>query len=298
MRVAHHADAPAAWRLSYGSGGAGPNVIGEFLLPIGGTVTTRALFAEGQILFREGDPADSVLRLLRGTVDVLRELAGDPVLLGTVGGGQFIGEMGVVENRPRSATARAASEVEVEILTPSEFLDQIASSPRTARQLIQRLSQRLREADDRIVNDERRSVQPHGNRQTAGDQTAISLVNNAYLAAKTPWLQRQLQTPFELGELPFIVGREPVAGEGSPPLQPDLKLDDTAPFRLSRNHFAIEKREGSYHVRDLCSTLGTIVNGEPIGTHFRADDAPLRAGENEVIAGGMDSLFVFSVFVA
>jgi hypothetical protein len=30
------------------------------------------------------------------------------ILLGTVGGGQFIGEMGVVENRPRSATARAA----------------------------------------------------------------------------------------------------------------------------------------------------------------------------------------------
>jgi hypothetical protein len=51
-------------------------------------------------------------------------------------------------------------------------------------------------------------------------------------------------------------------------------------------------------VRDLCSTLGTIVNGEPIGDHFRGDDAPLRAGENEVIAGGVDSPFVFSVSIA
>jgi CRP/FNR family cyclic AMP-dependent transcriptional regulator len=51
-------------------------------------------------------------------------------------------------------------------------------------------------------------------------------------------------------------------------------------------------------VRDLYSTLGTIVNGEPIGEHFRSDEAPLRAGENEVIAGGVDSLFVFSVFIA
>jgi hypothetical protein len=41
----------------------------------------------------------------------------------------------------------------------------------------------------------------------------------------------------------------------------------------------------------------TIVNGEPIGEHFRGDDAPLRAGENEVIAGGVDSPFVFSVFI-
>ena len=59
----------------------------------------------------------------------------------------------------------------------------------------------------------------------------------------------------------------------------------------------IEKRDGSYYVRDLFSTLGTIVNGEPIGEHFRSDDRPLRGGENEVIAGGVDSPFVFSVLV-
>jgi CRP/FNR family cyclic AMP-dependent transcriptional regulator len=87
-------------------------------------------------------------------------------------------------------------------------------------------------------------------------------------------------------------------GQGPPRLQPDLKLDDTVPFRPSRNHFIIEKRDGSYYVRDLCSTLGTIVNGEPIGNHFRGDDARLQAGENEVIAGGVDSPFVFSVFIA
>ena len=110
-------------------------------------------------------------------------------------------------------------------------------------------------------------------------------------------MQRQFRTPLGLGDLPFIVGRGPVAGEGLPPLQPDLKLDDTVPFRLSRNHFMIEKRDGNYYVRDLCSTLGTIVNGEPIGDHFRGDDAALRAGENEVIAGGVDSPFVFSVFI-
>jgi len=59
----------------------------------------------------------------------------------------------------------------------------------------------------------------------------------------------------------------------------------------------IEKRDRGYHVHDLCSTLGTIVNGEPIGDHFRTDDALLRAGDNEVIAGGMASPFVFSVSI-
>jgi CRP/FNR family transcriptional regulator, cyclic AMP receptor protein len=255
-------------------------------------------FAVGQLLFREGDPADSVFRLLRGAVDIFRELDGEAILLGTVGAGQFIGEMGVVENRPRSATARAASEVEVEILTPTEFFDQIASSPPAARELIQRLSQRLREADDRIVNDERRNGRALVSWNNADSQTAGASVSNAYLAAKNPWLQRQLHSPLALGDLPFVVGRAPVAGEELPPLQPDLKLDDTPPFRLSRNHLMIEKRDGSYYVRDLRSTLGTIVNGEPIGTHFRTDDAPLQAGENEVIAGGVDSPFVFSVYLS
>ena len=187
---------------------------------------------------------------------------------------------------------------EVEFLTPTEFLDQIAGSPRAARELIQRLSQRLREADDRIVNDERRSGRAHKSRNDADSLAAVQSVNTAYLAAKNPRLQRQFRTPLGLGDLPFIVGRGSDAGEGLPRLQPDLKLDDTVPFRLSRNHFMIEKRDECYYVHDLCSTLGTIVNGEPIGNHFRGDDAALRAGENEVIAGGVDSPFVFSVFIA
>jgi CRP/FNR family transcriptional regulator, cyclic AMP receptor protein len=258
---------------------------------------TRTQFAEGQILFKEGDPADGVFRLLSGSVDVLRELDGEPILLGAVGAGQFIGEMGVMENRPRSATVRATTEVEAEFFNPTEFLDQIVSSPRAARDLIQRLSQRLREADDRIVNDERRSGGAPQDRKDADDQMVVSSANNVYLAAKSLWLQRQIHTPLGLGDLPFVVGRRPFAGEAPPLWQPHLMLDDTAPFRLSRNHFIIEKRDGGYRVRDLCSTLGTIVNGEPIGDHFRADHAPLRAGENGVIAGGVDSPFAFSVFI-
>ena len=183
---------------------------------------TRTHFAEGQILFREGDPADCVLRLLSGAVNILRELDGDPILLGTVGAGQFIGEMGVVENRPRNATARAANEVEVEILTPTEFVEQIAGSPPAARELIQRLSQRLREADNRIVNDESRSGRADQHWNDADDKTTVSSANNAHIAAKSPWLQRQFHTSCRPGNLPFVVGRARLQG-GRPSLwKPDL----------------------------------------------------------------------------
>src|SRR5204863_9133117 len=115
----------------------------------------RTIFAEGQILVREGDAAGGVFRLLRGTVDVIRELDGLTILLGKVGAGQCLGEMSVIENQPRSATGRAASEAEAEILTPAEFLDEMASSPPAARESIRRLRQRIREADDRMVRGQR-----------------------------------------------------------------------------------------------------------------------------------------------
>ena len=57
-------------------------------------------------------------------------------------------------------------------------------------------------------------------------------------------------------------------------------------------------RNGRCYLRDLFSTLGTAVNGEPIGEHFGKDEVPLHSGENEVIAGGEGSRFVFSVIVA
>jgi len=113
----------------------------------------------------------------------------------------------------------------IEILTPTGFLDQIARSPRAARELIQRLSQRLREANDRIVSDERRSGRAHKTRKDVDSNTAVESVNNAYLVAKNPWLQRHFHAPLGLGDLPFVVGRGAVAQEGLPPLRPDLELE-------------------------------------------------------------------------
>jgi pSer/pThr/pTyr-binding forkhead associated (FHA) protein len=59
----------------------------------------------------------------------------------------------------------------------------------------------------------------------------------------------------------------------------------------------IEQRDEGYRVRDLRSTLGTIVNSQPIGGHFGTDEVLLRFGENEVIAGDVGSPFVFSVSI-
>src|SRR6266446_4658439 len=50
------------------------------LLPIERTTMTCTHFAKEQVLFREGDPADSVFRILSGSVDIRRERDGDSIL--------------------------------------------------------------------------------------------------------------------------------------------------------------------------------------------------------------------------
>ena len=68
-------------------------------------------------------------------------------------GDEWLGEMGVIEGRSRSATARANADGEVEVLTARQFLEQVSSNPALARDLILRLSIRLRRIEDKIAGD-------------------------------------------------------------------------------------------------------------------------------------------------
>ncbi|MCI0467890.1 MAG: FHA domain-containing protein, partial [Beijerinckiaceae bacterium] len=63
-------------------------------------------------------------------------------------------------------------------------------------------------------------------------------------------------------------------------------------------HFMLAKSGDRLLVTDLGSTLGTIVNGQPLGHHFGRDSAPLRRGANRIFAGGWDSPFEFLVSVS
>jgi CRP-like cAMP-binding protein len=110
------------------------------VVSVGGSgMTTQHRFNKGDVLFRQGDVSDSALRVSSGEIEVLREVGTASVVLGHVQAGEWLGEMGVVENRSRSATARAVTDGAVEILTARQFLDRVSSDPNLARELILRL---------------------------------------------------------------------------------------------------------------------------------------------------------------
>jgi CRP/FNR family transcriptional regulator, cyclic AMP receptor protein len=259
----------------------------------------RRHFNQGDVLFRQGDSSDCVLRLITGSVEILREVGDLAIVLGRVHGGQFVGEMGVIEKRPRNATARAITEIEAEQFSVVEFFQRVSADPTMAAELMLRLSVRLREIEDKIAGDLPRTFIMANDREARVPQVSIVQLQQLQLAADTIALRERIGTqPIRVDQFPFVVGRRPRPGEKLPRRVPDLVLDDLSPFRLSRLHFVIASEHNRLLVRDLDSSLGTSVNGEPIGSHFRTDVAELKLGQNRIVAGGFDSDFAFTALVS
>jgi CRP/FNR family transcriptional regulator, cyclic AMP receptor protein len=256
----------------------------------------RRRFEADEILFRQGDPSDFALLILSGSVDVLREVGDDAIVLGTVRAGEFAGEMGVLEGRARSATVRAASRVEAELIERQAFLDRVSDEPELARKLLVRMSARLHDVEDTLTG---LYAQGSDDAVRAGLTPAPAPARAApsiMLAAATDRARSFVGADLmPVTRLPFTVGRQPDEDEAPAVIAADLAIPEPPPYRLSRAHFSLLAQGGEVVVRDLASTLGTIVNDQPLGRDFPVDSAPLRPGENTIIAGGRGSPFVFNV---
>ena len=100
---------------------------------------------EGQVLLERGEEADSVLVVLTGSVRVSRE----GTELAVRGPGSLLGEMAIVDHRPRSATVDAVEAGEILSIPANNFRGFVASSPRAALAVIEQLGRRLRQAERR-----------------------------------------------------------------------------------------------------------------------------------------------------
>jgi CRP/FNR family transcriptional regulator, cyclic AMP receptor protein len=81
------------------------------------TFATETSAAEGQILMKEGDYSVELIAIEEGTADVLQN--GDKVA--SLGPGDLIGEMGLLEHRPRNADVIASSPMRLIKLTHWEI---------------------------------------------------------------------------------------------------------------------------------------------------------------------------------
>jgi CRP/FNR family transcriptional regulator, cyclic AMP receptor protein len=110
----------------------------------------RSTFADGDVIFREGETSDAAYLVVSGFVQVVAGY-GSPhqETIGTLGKGQYFGEMGAIDNAPRSATAVAKGEVDCVSVGQQEFMETLVRQPAEAIALLKVLFERLRHANRR-----------------------------------------------------------------------------------------------------------------------------------------------------
>lgn len=249
---------------------------------------TELRFRDGEVIFREGDDSSAVAQIVAGEVEVVREVGDGVVVLGRITAGQLVGEMGALERRRRSATVRAVGDVTLHMLTREAFLERISADKDMAMSALLRLSERLHAMDDRVASS--LAERPVPQREPA--EMPVTLYADSEALADIVPIEG-----IRVASFPFHVGRRPGSHEQPAAAPVALLIEDQRPYRLSRLHFSILRSGEGYAVGDLLSTLGTEVNGEYLGETFSKARAALNEGENRVVAGGIDSPYVFRVVV-
>lgn len=102
--------------------------------------------AAGTVIFSAGDPGDVMYAVVEGEVDL--EIKGQ--LVETVGRGGVFGEMALIEDQPRLATARVRSEARVVAVNRRRFEFLVQQNPYFALQLMGVIVGRLRRMDERL----------------------------------------------------------------------------------------------------------------------------------------------------
>ncbi len=99
----------------------------------------------GEKLFTEGDPAPCMYVVRTGTVQIMS----GKTVLEEARPGSILGEMALIDDKPRSATALAMTDCEIAVVDRNRFLSLVKQTPSFALDVMKVLSRRLRRTNRR-----------------------------------------------------------------------------------------------------------------------------------------------------
>jgi predicted acylesterase/phospholipase RssA/CRP-like cAMP-binding protein len=105
----------------------------------------------GEVLFEEGDVSDAAYFIVAGRVRVSMDDDGTVSTLAELGRGEVVGELGLLDNAPRSATVRAVRDSTLAIFTTEVFEELVTRSPGLMLHLARGILTRLRRTPRRTV---------------------------------------------------------------------------------------------------------------------------------------------------
>jgi hypothetical protein len=109
------------------------------------------LVRAGETIMREGDPATEAYMVERGTLDVLREAGSSDIPIARLGPGDWVGEIGLLLDEPRSATVVAASDAQLRRISKHDLGHVLAEDPARTQELLRQLARRVKATDERLA---------------------------------------------------------------------------------------------------------------------------------------------------
>ncbi len=111
----------------------------------------KKVFQPGAIIFRTGEMDDTAFIVRSGDVQVFtRNEGGQPVLLTTLGPGQILGELALLNERTRSVTARTETGCELLVIKPQQINAMLEKAPPFLRFWIEHLANRVIDLTKRV----------------------------------------------------------------------------------------------------------------------------------------------------
>lgn len=243
-------------------------------------------FKARDIIFREGEASNCAYVITHGRVEILKHGTHGEVQLAILDPGATFGEMGLFEPQsPRSATARAMDDTEVDVISAEEFHHLVNQCPPRLMPIMTTMVERLRATNTRVSSAEQATI------------ILDSEIDRVVLRAGSETVDKHFATAeIPVGRLPIRVGGYAFNEPAPPPSHNQFSIPcEGPPLVISRNHFEVVIENNGIFLMDLGSRFGTIVNGRAIGRGQGVYKMPLQKGDNEVRMGNRRSPYVLIV---
>jgi CRP-like cAMP-binding protein len=107
-------------------------------------------FKAGSVLFEEGQPGDYMYVVQSGEVEIRRQVGETERVLAVLVPGDFLGEMAILNARPRSATAVVKTNARLLVIEGKTFEAMLRARPEIALRIIKALAMRLENANQQV----------------------------------------------------------------------------------------------------------------------------------------------------
>jgi len=113
---------------------------------------TNRIYQPEEMIFCENEPGNDLFIVQRGRVRISKFIQGKDVILNIMKPGDIFGEMALLDNKPRSASASAVEETELIAINKQNFENMVVSQPQLMTRIIVLLSERIWNAYKKIAN--------------------------------------------------------------------------------------------------------------------------------------------------